>query len=436
MDVREINNLLSRGEIDRPGLMPHLAELEAKTLRFRFEFGLDELPVQPGLITIRGPRQYGKSTWLERECVNTIRKFGKGSACYLNGDEIVSPEHFGESLLEVGQLYPAGTQVRRLFIDEVTAVYGWEKVIKKILDRGHLRDVLIVTTGSRAADLRHGSERLPGRKGKLAKSEYLFLPVSYRQFHAQTSDKPGPKTWIAYLLTGGSPVALNEMHQSGRLPEYFIQSIRDWIFGEIVSSGRSRIALSNLLAILFKQGGKPVGFAKLARESGMANNTVAAGYIEQLGDLMCVLPAWPVDGNNFLPQLRKPSKFNFINLAAVVALHPAGIRAVSDWEALSEEEQAVFLEWGIAQEIWRRSVLAGVENPEAIHFWQSKEHEIDFFTPAGEFVEVKRGASGPMDFAWFPKIFPKKKLNVVCATPFKSSAVEGIALEDFFLKDR
>ena len=112
-------------------------------------------------------------------------------------------------------------------IDEITAVAGWEKAVKRVIDRGLFRDVLIITTGSKATDLRHGSERLPGRKGKLSKNEYIFLPISYREFKSNAREVHGEKSWIAYLLTGGSPVACNDICQFERLPEYFIQIVRD-----------------------------------------------------------------------------------------------------------------------------------------------------------------------------------------------------------------
>jgi len=43
---------------------PRSRESEDPSCTFRFNFGLDELPVEPEIILIRGPRQYGKSTWL------------------------------------------------------------------------------------------------------------------------------------------------------------------------------------------------------------------------------------------------------------------------------------------------------------------------------------------------------------------------------------
>ena len=433
MDVKTINRFLAEGNVDRDDMWPRIIEMESKALQFRFEFGLDELPTEPGLITIRGPRQFGKSTWLDTHLRWSVQDHGKGSAFYLNGDELANTEALANQMTELHAAYAKDAKIKRLFIDEITAVPEWERAVKRLLDQGLYRDVLIVTTGSKAADLRRGGERLPGRKGKLKKSEYIFLPISYREFHLSAKKELGDKTWIAYLLAGGSPIALNDIWQMEHLPDYFIQLTRDWILGEVVSSGRSRTALSQLLQVLFKWGGKPVGFAKLAREAGLANNTVAAGYIEQLSDLLSLLPAWAWDTNTKMLQMRKPCKFQFINLAAVIAFHPSAPRYVHEFEMLSPETQGEMLEWLVAQEIWRRSILAGDENSESLGFWASKEHEIDFVTPNREFIEVKRGKAGPLDFAWFAKTFPKSQLTVVCQNAFQSGQVTGITIEDFLL---
>lgn len=433
MDVKTINALLASGEIDREDMWPRIVEMESKAAQFRFEFGLDEIPAEPGLITIRGPRQYGKSTWLDMNLRQSIQDFGKGTAFYLNGDEFASADELEDEMTSLHAAYSRDAGVKRLFIDEITAVDNWERVLKKVIDRGLFRDVLIITTGSRATDLRRGSERLPGRKGRLSRSEYIFLPVPYREFKQNVGRELGEKTWIAYLLSGGSPVACNDIYQFERLPEYFIQLTRDWILGEVVSSGRSRLALTQLLHVIMNYGGSPVGFAKLARESGLANNTVASGYVEQLSDLLCLLPSWPFDPQKNILQMRRPCKFHFINLAAVVAFHPAALRHVHEFEALSPQTQAVLLEWLVAQEIWRRAVLEEAGNPEAIGFWTSKEHEIDFVAPDRQMVEVKRGRAGPLDFTWFSRVFPKGFLTVICNTPFTSKHVTGVTIEQFLL---
>lgn len=434
MDVKTINRLLAEGNIDREDMWPRIVEMESKAAQFRFEFGLAKLPKEPGLITIRGPRQYGKSTWLDMKLRSSIQDYGKGSAYYLNGDELADVKDLLREMTTLYNAYSKNTEVKRLFIDEISAVPEWEKAVKRVFDQGLYRDVLIVTTGSKATDLRRGSEKLPGRKGKLKKNEYIFLPISYREFKHVCGKELGEKTWIAYLLSGGSPIACNDIYQFERLPDYFIQLIRDWIFGGLIGSGRSRIALTQLLHILFRYGGTPVGYAKLSREADLANNTVAAGYIEQLSDLLTVLPSWPWDPQKKTVQMRKPCKFHFINMAAVTALHPASLRQIHEFENLAPEQQGILMEWLVAQEIWRQSILADVDNPERIGYWTSKEHEIDFVTPQGEFVEVKRGKTNPIEFGWFSKIFPKHRLTVICSTPFETNQIKAMTLEEFLLR--
>ena len=115
MNVMDVNDCLLRGELDRKGLFPHLEDLASAPFVFRLDFGLGDLPEKPGFLAVRGPRQYGKSTWLEREMKWTIEVHGPGSALYLNGD--------------------------------------------------HLADA-----DALAADLRRGAERLPGRKGRLERT--------------------------------------------------------------------------------------------------------------------------------------------------------------------------------------------------------------------------------------------------------------------------
>jgi len=77
--------------------------------------------------------------------------------------------------------------------------------------------------------------------------------------------------------------------------------------------------------------------------------------------------------------------------------------------------------------------LGGQSNPEAIGFWASKEHETDFVIPEKNFIEVKRGKAGPMDFSWFSRIFPRNHLTVICGSPFTSKQVTGVTIEEFLL---
>ena len=185
---------------------------------------------------------------------------------------------------------------------------------------------------------------------------------------------------------------------------------------------------------LVRFGGTPVGQAKVARETGMANNSVAAGYLELLADLMCLSPAYAWDPARRVALRRRPAKYHLSNTLAAVAWHPSRLRTVADFEALSPEIKGAWYEWAVAQELWRRRAIAGVEVPEELHFWQSKEHELDFVLSPSEFLEVKHGRTSPVEFTWFSKVFPKAHLTVISQTRYDTANLTGIGLEQFLLQ--
>ena len=362
MNCDEKNTLLSQGNIDRDDLWPKIKEYENARYQFRFEFGLSfaDLPQKPGLITIRGARQTGKSTWMELALLQTIEDFGKGTAFLLNGDEIYSHSEFQEKLLGFEASFRKSAKIKRVFIDEITAIPDWQRVFKRLVDSGHLKDVLIVTTGSNAADIRHASERLPGRKGKLARGDYLFLPISYKEYLYQTRGEIGtfPRdSLFGYFLTGGSPVAVSEMAADDKLSDNFVTLVKDWLIGAIAESGRSRIFALSLIRKLFDHGASRVSFTKLAREAGLANNSAALDYIEKLVDLCAIMvcPQWDHQKKTYLQ--KKASKIQFINLAVASAFHPNSYRYLDELRRQEGQTKAAFYEWVVAQELWRRENL-------------------------------------------------------------------------------
>ncbi|MEM1244634.1 MAG: AAA family ATPase [Pseudomonadota bacterium] len=436
MNITYINQCLSQGNLADVKLFPHLYRLSTAPFIFEHDFGLKKLPLEPGILLIRGARQYGKSTWLEQQIVATIKKFGAGSAFYLNGDYLFDANDLHEQLEALAVSFTKNKTIKRIFIDEITTIAGWEVVLKRLVDSGVLVDILVITTGSKAPELRRGAERLPGRKGKLAKTNYLFTPISYKSFYHACHKKLKTKTLIAYLISGGSPIACSELATQKILPEYVIQLVRDWIEGEIAKIQRHRSALLNIFNVLFRFGANPVGQAKLAREANLANNTVAQGYIEILHDLGCVIPAFPYDFNKQNLILRKPCKYHYMNMLVAVAYHPARIRSVEEFLQLPDEQQGIWYEWLIAQELQRRAAIQGAEPLQPLAFWQNKSHEIDFYDMLNKlFIEAKKGSYTPLEFAWFTKQFNKGKLKVINKNHFETARIHGLTLEAFLLDD-
>ena len=432
MTTLQINQALSEGRIGVPGVLPKLDQLKNAPFVFRQEFGLDSLPEEAGIIVIRGARQYGKSTWLQRMIERTITSYGGGSAFYLNGDEIRDHDDLREDIRTLIPLYSSGAPVRRLFIDEITAVGNWQAALKLLVDHGELRNVLVVTTGSHAQDLRVGTERLPGRKGRLPRSSFIFAPVSFAEFAQKATGILEHGDIVpAYILTGGSPIACAEILTEGRIPDYVNELVRDWVYGAFARGGRSRASLLGVFDCLFRFAGTPVGQSKLAREAGLANNTVAGAYIEALADLLSVGLSHPWDQSAGRPNRRRPAKFHFTNTLVATAWHPLHPRTPADYRSMPPQRRGELLEWIVAQELFRRAAIRGDDLPEFLPHWASKEHEIDFVAGNDTFIEVKAGKTNPLEFAWFPRIFPNGRLTVVGESSYRTDRVYGVTVEEF-----
>jgi uncharacterized protein len=438
MDVKAINSFLSSslGEKPVPGLFPNLDILRSLPFRFERDFGLSTLPTDPGLILIRGGRQLGKSTWVEEQVLKSFTEHGPQSVFYLNGDYITNKEHLEELIVHLLGLYHENSEkpAPRLFIDEITAIKDWQIVLKRLYDAGKTRNILIITTGSHAQDLRHGTERLPGRRGRLDRTQYLFPPLSYSEFLQGTASFFGDQSINAYMICGGSPLAVNELAHVGQVPEFVYALTLEWLLGECARADRSRNTLTWLAQSLWKIGANPISVNQLARDAGVANNTVIQGYLDVLMNCLVLATAYSTNPMNMRPVPRKSAKYPWINLLAAWSFLPERPNTLAGCESLPENIKGSAWEWLVGQELWRRAAVGGAPTPEVMAFHRDQSHEIDFLCKDDLCIEVKSGATSALEFSWFHRSFPKKRLLVVSKSEFEARTIQGVTFEQFLLE--
>jgi predicted AAA+ superfamily ATPase len=219
------------------------------------------------------------------------------------------------------------------------------------------------------------------------------------------------------------------------LPEYILETTRDWIYGELAREGRSRSYLIAVLQAIIQRGGNPLGFTKLAREAGLANNTVASDYVDQLSDLFVVGPSFAWEPSSGKSNYRRPCKFHFVNLLAALCWMQDAPRSLEQLRRLSPDFRGALYEWLGAQELMRRKSLLDPDFPEQSNYWLSERHELDFVLSKSEFIEIKSGRSSVLEFSWFPIAFPKAKLSVVSESSFNSSHVDGLTWHDWLMQE-
>ncbi|MGH2912775.1 MAG: ATP-binding protein [Solirubrobacteraceae bacterium] len=408
---------------------PQLTSLDAQPVRLTADFVTDLDLDRPGIHVLRGPRQVGKSTDLK---LLVERALGEG----FEARRIV---YLALDMLEGRHLSEMVTTVRRtldladrgapglLLLDEVTAVNGWQTAVKSLWDQGHIREDIVVCTGSSAIDLQRGAvDRLPGRRREGI--DHLALPQSFAAFaRALNSDiPPSPKLTVAdirtdageallhdmrpyapaletalkrYLRFGGLPAAVAEAACGAREPSNEVRRILwDSLLRELQRKGASIPAGQALLERVLRSLGAKISWSSMAREmdvplgrgSGSPSHATLRDYIELLASGYFLFIAYFWRNSTQSNDISRDKKVFFADpLLHKIALdNTPGLH--TDTPALVENAIGIAL---LRRYEPPERLIETFVAPERLHVWQTaRGGEIDFVCGprrALDLVEVK-----------------------------------------------
>lgn len=425
--IAELNPWWFRG--DWAELDPHLRRLRAQAVTFPAPLVTGFDLANPGVHTIRGPRQVGKSTDLkllvERALADgySARQVIYLALDLLEGQPIAALSGFIARAKE----FAPGRCV--LLLDEVSAVSGWQIAIKELWDRGVIDSDVVVCTGSSAIDLARGTaERLPGRRGH--GRDHLILPQAFDAFASavDSSIPASPRLTLEALLTEEGQRALSEAQifgprldalfglylRFGGLPAAVVEAasgasepseetrrvLWDSLIREVLRKGASEPAARALLERVVRSLGSKTNWSRMAREMdvplGRGSRTApdhktVQDYIEFLamGYFLLIVYFWKKDADSNSVARDKKVYFGDPLLHEIVHELCCPGREV-DMPALVENV--------VALSLYRRyesqeRQIGGFLNPEDLHVWEtSSGKEVDFVCGprrAADAVEVK-----------------------------------------------
>lgn len=328
----------------------------------------------PGLYVLRGPRRVGKSVEVKR-AIEAVLATGANPRLvfYCSCDGLTAQDL--RRLIVVGQ---RDTEVlageRHWFLDEVTAVPGWATAIKELRDGdAAFRASCVVLSGSSARDLREATKALAGRRGGIADSDRLLLPMGFRSFcratgtHERVPDvglrprdvrsSKGEKAifellpflsdldhaWQSYLRIGGFPRAVADFVAGGEVSEGFTQALWDVIAGDAFrSAAMSEVELMAFLERLVVGLAAPANASSIARDVGLSDNHRVNDRIDALG---FALLAWRCHQvRKGIPNLRAQAKVYFVDplIARMPSLRDQRRRDPDD-SVLSEQQLGLLL---------------------------------------------------------------------------------------------
>ncbi len=357
-----------------------LREWRRRRIRWRPAW-LDRISLEPYSLNILiGPRLVGKTTGIHLLIDELLRRVRPEAILYLNLDLTPDPDSLRAMLEEYHSFRRAsGVRSSYLFLDEVTSLRGWWRVIKGYVDAGFFSRDVLVLTGSSSLRLRGEAELFPGRMG--SGREVVAWPLSFREFLrvrgvevmttgdldrdvARLLPKSGEirELFLDYLEVGGFPLSVN---RDPRAVEYTVRSLE----GEILRAGRDPQLARGVISSILRKAPSPVSYASIGSDLSVSHRTVRE-YVEVLRALMVLGSAMLRRGGRVV--WRKERKFFFLD--------PFTAGAMSIWTMTDFLEGALY-EWVVQAHLLRRFGEV---------FYYRNSHEVDALAD-GLRVEVKAG---------------------------------------------
>lgn len=321
------------------------------------EFGESKIKWTPGIIkdisnakpysffVIRGPRQVGKTTAIKLIIRDLLKIHNPHGIFFFDCEALYQARELEETLDAYFRFLDLikwkGNYF--IFLDEITSIPGWSKVIKFLIDRGQFKRGIITISGSNAMDLKKGADRLPGRKG--SGGEIAFLPLSFREylevshseFHNQIAKHlaHGSNTEITslwqrsqelypylntlnryieeYLLCGGFPRLINEYNKNSTISYKTYEDYLSWIRGEIAKQKRDEKRGLQILAELSTVLSSKLGWDAIANKIGGLSHHTVEDYINICELLFMGKILYQIDIAKKRINWRKNKKFYFID---------------------------------------------------------------------------------------------------------------------------
>jgi len=293
-----LENPESFGERD-----PHLKQLRKKLLVHHSRL-LNHLPGRkPGIYSISGGRQVGKTTLL-KQWMSELLKRGvlPESIVYFTG-ELIDDHH---SLIRMIKDFLGGminADVCYLILDEVTYIKDWDKGIKFLADAGMLENVVLVLTGSDLLIIKEARMRFPGRRGKADTVDMHLFPLNFHEtvklrkrfttpeLNLLMDSKSEPdiplitelhKEFEFYLIHGGFLTAINDMAKDSRITPATFSIYSDWIRGDVLKRNKQEHYLREVLGAIIKRYGSQITWNALASDLSIDHPKTVTNYVNLL----------------------------------------------------------------------------------------------------------------------------------------------------------
>ena len=311
---------------------PHLKELQKQMLVHRSSL-LQKLPRhQPGIYTIGGGRQVGKTTLL-KQWMSDLLKSGVApeSIAYITGELIDDHHSLVRLITDILDEMPI-TGLRYLLLDEITYIRHWDKGIKYLADAGILENTVMLITGSDLVIIQEARMRFPGRRGTADVVDFHLYPLSFFEtVHLKKRLSPGEldqvlnptpetagnivrelfKEFDMYLIHGGFLTAINDMAKHKYIRPHTLSTYSDRIRGDVLKRGKQEHYLREIFDAMVKRYGTQITWNALARDLSVDHPKTVADYAALLESMDAVVIQAAIIEDKLMAAPKKARKLMF-----------------------------------------------------------------------------------------------------------------------------
>ncbi len=351
MDPRFAAHNTHREDVGRfEELDPQLRRLARLPVAWRSPL-LDQLPHDvPGIYTLGGARQVGKTTLLKQWMLERLQQGAAAEAvAYITAD-MADDHHTLLRWLTLALDDARSCDRAWIVLDEVTYVSGWGRAIKFLADAGELERTVLILTGSDLGMLKDLRTTLPGRRGRASEVDFHLHPLSWldaarakRELAVADCDAlcnalSDPvalsscrgdlweRCWKSidqYSMHGGFLTAINDAVALDSILPATFATYSDWVRGDMLKSGKREPYLREIVRAWVRRHGSQVSWNALARELSIEHPTTVSDYILLLERLDVCFVQYALREHTLTPAPKKSRK--------VVPTDPFIFHALDAW---------------------------------------------------------------------------------------------------------
>lgn len=323
---------------------PHLKRLY--TAKYVYHSPLiDALPRdEPAIITLGGGRQIGKTTLLKQWMEKLLKEGVLPQAiCFFSG-ELISDHMSLYNIIQQQLAEMPIDSLKYIILDEVTYINEWDKTIKYLADIGVLETTILVLSGSDLVLMQDARKRFPGRRGKAAKVDFHYYPLSFSECVKLKNNLPTFDTssipsaelidllyveFNAYLIHGGFLTAINDFAKYGTIPVATLNIYSDWIRGDVLKRGKKEHFLQEIIRAIIKHYTKQISLTNLVKELSIDHTMTVSNYLNLLEAMDAVFIQSAIIEDKLIAAPKKQKKLMFCDPFIYHALR-AWLTPVSD----------------------------------------------------------------------------------------------------------